>query len=231
MPGPPPLPLIAYPGWLKAPDAKPPDRKGGDPAGAPAGGGGTYKLPPEVKAGLEKAWKDSFPGGKSQEQGGILVRKKDGTLEWKPGKPMSLADGGSGAFSPNYGDVKKDETLVATAHTHPYTKAEGGHTNVTFSGGDLGNMAIEPREPMKFVRSGEGVFMVRTTEAFEKELKDKGGAKLDAEMRKTYKDAFDKFPGGVVDSAEAATKAVCEKYHLEYFKGKDDTLTKVDTSK
>lgn len=230
--GPLPLRLIAYPAWLKGPDAKPVPR-GGPRSGSPAasGAGATFALPPAVKDGLARAWGGSFPDGKSQEQGGILVRRSDGTLEWKPGRPMPLDQGGSGAFSPNYGDVLPGETLAATGHTHPYTAAEGGFTDVTFSGDDLANMAIDPREPMKFARSGDTVFMTRSTEAFERELRDKGSARLAEEMRRTFREAFDRFPGGTVASGEAAAKAVCEKYHLDYFRGKGDTLTKVDTSR
>lgn len=233
MPGPAPLPLITYPSWLKGAERKPPVREGGDkPASAPASSPTTYTIPPDVVTGLAKAWGKSFTKtGKSQEQGGILVRRSDGTLEWKPGKAIPLEEGGSAGFNINWEDVKAGETLVATGHTHPYTKAEGGFTKVTFSGDDLANLAVSPREPMKFVRSGETVFMARSTPEFDREIAARGEATISEEMRRTYQEAFDKSKGGTVAKAEAAARAVSEKYHLEYFTGKGNTLTKVDTSK
>src|SRR5882672_8241395 len=72
-------------------------------------------LPKELTEGMQSAWDDSFPGGKSQEQGGNLVREKDGSYAWRKGKP-----GTSGMFTPDYGDVGKDQTLVGVGHTHPY---------------------------------------------------------------------------------------------------------------
>lgn len=34
----------------------------------------------------------------------------------------------------------------------------------------------------------------------------------------------------MVAAAEAATKVTCAKYHLVYYKGQDEKLSKVDTS-
>ncbi|MEO6063059.1 MAG: WXG100 family type VII secretion target, partial [Thermoflexales bacterium] len=92
----------------------------------------TVEVPKVLNDGLADAWKDSFPKGRSQEQGGMLVQKGDGTLEFRRG-----AAGDSGSFSPNYGDLKDGETLIGLVHTHPYDATEGGHTNVSFSGADI----------------------------------------------------------------------------------------------
>src|SRR5262245_37325667 len=107
--GPPPLPFIPYPAWLH-PDRQPTGGgpTGGPPAGGPPAAGGTpvtFTLSPELKQGMKDAWDASFPGGRSQEQGGILVRKADGSLEWRAGPA-----GNSGSFSVNYGDVRAGET-------------------------------------------------------------------------------------------------------------------------
>jgi len=225
--GPPPLPPIPYPAWLSGGGGTPPS-----PAPAPAAGGGapapaTFTLPPELKTGMKAAWDASFPGGKSQEQGGILVRKADGTMEWRPGPA-----GNSGSFSVNYGDLKAGETLVASAHTHPYDASEGGHTDVTFSGADIGNMALGSRpEDMKFVRSGDGIFMVQETQAFKDFVAAKGDAAARAEVVKTWNDSFAAATGTIQERAEAAVKATCQAHHLDYFKGTGDTLTKVDVTK
>ena len=99
--GPPPLPSIPYPSWLGSTAAhkvpSPPGGTGGPAAppapgpGSTAGLGDTVTVPPELKKGLGEAWADSFPGGKSQEQAGVLVQKADGTVEWR-----RVVDGVSG---------------------------------------------------------------------------------------------------------------------------------------
>jgi hypothetical protein len=89
-------------------------------------------LPEELHEGMQTAWAQSFPQGKSQEQGGILVQGPSQKYQWKPGLP-----GTSGSFKPNYGDRNPDETLIATGHTHPYDKIEGKFTDISFSSQDL----------------------------------------------------------------------------------------------
>lgn len=69
-------------------------------------------LPKELVEGMAESWGKSFPQGKSQEQGGILVRKKNGLYQWKAGQ-LGL----SGLFVPNHTDVDKDETLIAVGLT------------------------------------------------------------------------------------------------------------------
>lgn len=58
-----------------------------DVTGAPE----SMKLPPELQEGIEAAWAASFPEEKSLEQGGILVKTKDGKYVWKAGKGTSGA--------------------------------------------------------------------------------------------------------------------------------------------
>lgn len=237
--GPPPLPLIAYPAWLLDPERKPEgDSDGGasPPAGDAPGPAPTYTLPPELKAGLQSAWDGSICWGeRSRERGGILVRKVDGSLEWRPvkiGKKRKRGDGRS--IRINYGDVGKDETLVASAHTHPFTKVEGGHTRVSFSDGDLANLVTGP-EPQKFVRSNDTVFRVAKTPEFEaivKEARDRRREdELKAEIKATWQGAYQDAKGSLPERTEAAVRAVCRKYRLTYFKGTGDTLQRVDTSR
>jgi len=189
---------------------------------------GKIELPKELIKGMLQSWKKSLPKGKSLEQGGILVRKKDGLYEWKPGKP-----GTSGAFTPNYGDVEADEKLVAVGHTHPYSKSEGGHTGVSFSGGDLASIVYE-KNPLNIVRSGKKVFVLARTAKFNKLVKglgDRGKKNLHDKIEALWDKVFSAHTGNVKQAAHAATKAVCKKYHLVYYIGKGATLKKVDTSK
>src|SRR5438132_14391503 len=43
----------------------------------------SMELPKELTDGMQAAWDASFPGGKSQEQGGILVKTAQGKCEWR----------------------------------------------------------------------------------------------------------------------------------------------------
>ncbi len=227
--GPPPLPQIPIPDWLSGSGAKPGGGSGG--GGAGGGGGGTVKIPPELKAGLDNAWKDSFPKGKSQEQAGVLVRKADGSLEWK-----RVVDGVSGSltggtFRIDYGAlVGKGETLVGAAHTHPYDASEGGHKDVSFSGADFARLTVVP-DPQHYVKAGDSVFMIARTPAFETLVKTDGAAKVAGDINKTWNDTFAAAKGTLQERVETAVKAVSQKYGFDYYSGKGDTLTKVDTTK
>ncbi|BAZ32223.1 hypothetical protein NIES4074_47250 [Cylindrospermum sp. NIES-4074] len=181
------------------------------------------KLPPQLIKGMQDGWDKSFPGGKSQEQGGIIVKDKEGNYQWKPGK-----SGTSGSFTPNYGDQGKDDTLIGVGHTHPYDASEGGMTDVSFSGDDLARLVyVEDR--IAVVQSGQGQFVAARTEEFNTMLKgldEAGKKKMFDEINKTWDDTFKSAKGKFQERVEAAVKAVCSKYHLVYYKGKDGNLTK-----
>ena len=201
--------------------------KGGmDTADAPD----KIKLPEVMNKGMGAAWDKSFPGGQSQEQGGILVQNADGSYEWKAGTAKTRAEGGSGAFSPNRGDVGKGQTLVGTGHTHPYDASEGGMTNVPFSGTDLANMIYNP-EKMKMVQSGEGQFLSARTSEFDKKIKDlddKGKKKMYDDMKKEFDtimyDPKDKRP--FEERNRDAAIAVSKKYGLLFYEGKGGELAR-----
>lgn len=184
-------------------------------------------IPPPLVEGMQKAWDGSLPAGKSQEQGGILVRNKDGSYEWKAG-----AAGSSGSFQPNYGDKGKDQTLVALGHTHPYDATEGGHTNVPFSGQDLARQVYSD-EPFNMVQSGKGTFGTARTAEFDKMvagLDEKAKKKMFQEMSKEWNSLFASGKGDLAKNADSATRAICQKYHLLYYRGEGDSLDLVDTS-
>lgn len=173
-------------------------------------------IPRAMDEGMEAAWKASFPGAKSQEQGGILVTTADGGYKWKAG-----AAGTSGTFQPNRGDVATGEKLAATAHTHPYDEHEGGHTDVGFSAGDIANLVYyHDKEKVKMVRSGEGDFLVATTKEFDDMVKaaaDKN--KLYEEVKKTWNDAYAAATGSIQEKVVTAIKKTCLKYHLLIYRG------------
>jgi hypothetical protein len=179
-------------------------------------------LPKQFSEGLQQAWDKSLPGEASLEHGGILVSKADGTYEWKAGKKST-----SGTFSINYEDVGAGETLVASAHTHPYSKAEGGHTNVAFSGGDMANF-VTGSERIKVVRSGTGEFMLAKSKEWDDDVKGRSATKiaeLEANIEKTWTDSYAAAKGDLPARVEAAVKAVAKKFHLLYYRGTGGALT------
>lgn len=178
------------------------------------------ELPKALEDGLADAWSKSMPEGKSQEHAGILVKDKDGKYVWKAKKEA----GESGSTTLNLEDVGKDETLIATAHTHPYDKDEGGFERVAFSGGDLGNLLAEDVRRMTVVRAAKAEFVATKTKEFDAMVKDFDAAKKEAmrdDAAKVWQAAFD----GAPDKADFEAKvqlgveAVCKKYHLAYYKG------------
>ena len=184
---------------------------------------GEITLPKELQEGMQKAWDKSLPGDTSQEQGGILVKDAKDKYAWKAG-----AAGTMGTFTPNYGDLGKDESLVGVGHTHPYSKAEGGFTDVPFSGADLAAFATDP-DKMQMVQSGEGQFVAARTEEFNEKLKDlddKGKQKLSGEMEAKWDETFGKTKGTFQEKHAAAAKKIAEEYGIVYYAGKGGKLTK-----
>jgi hypothetical protein len=203
-------------------------KKTGTQPAAAAGALDPAALPPELVRGLGDAWAASFPRGTSKEQGGILVRKADGTTEWRAGTNST-----SGSFNINYGDLKSGETLEATGHTHPYDPTEGNYTDVAFSDADLANL-VTGAERMKFVRSGDMIFMAKKTATFDALVAGKDAAALAtlrANMKTTWKDARTAATGTMQEKVIAAVKAVCNAYGLELYAGKGSSLAKVDVTK
>lgn len=184
------------------------------------------ELPKELAEGMQAAWAGSMPAGKSQEQGGILVMTKEGRYQWRAGPP-----GTSAMFSPNYGDVKEGETIIAVGHTHPYDASEGGHENVSFSGQDLARL-VYVADRMAVVQSGKTRFVASRTKAFDDlvaaaDTDIKKRALFD-EISKLWDDEFAaarKAKTKFVEAVEVAAKVVCERYHFVYYVGEGDTVS------
>jgi hypothetical protein len=114
-------------------------------------------LPKELDEGMQKAMKESYPGGKPQEQGGIFVEKADGTMEWREGPA-----GKQSSFRPNRKDAQPGEKIVGTGHTHPNAPFKTGQ-GAGFSWQDIANMIKNPEEAFKMVQSGGKQFMSAVT--------------------------------------------------------------------
>lgn len=190
----------------------------------------SVKLPAAVDKSMQDGYKRSFPGGKSQEQGGIIVKDKDGKYVMR-----DAPAGDSGSMTPNYGDKKATDTLIGVGHTHPYDASEGGHKGVSFSGADLARLALVA-DRIAVVEAGGTQFLAARTAEFDKLLEGKNQAQKRALFNEINTHWDTKFAAGgakgIVKAAEAATKSTCDKYHLIYYKGASGgDLSKVDTSK
>ncbi len=182
----------------------------------------TISVSPEVQAVFDEQWANSLPGGKSLEQGGTLVRNKE------TGEISIQNIGGlgstSGSFSPNtqLADPEKYEVL-GVFHTHPYDASEGGHTNVSLSGGDAGYM-INEGQSIIIAQSGQGQYAyVRTAETPDNvdyialnEAQNNRVVELMGEG-KSFSDA----------SRQAALETA-DAYGLAYYEGSNGTFTRVD---
>jgi type VI secretion system secreted protein VgrG len=182
------------------------------PADAPK----SFTFPPEMCKQFNDLWGKSFPKGKSQEFGGTIVKDKDGNLSL-----VNIGGGTSGTFTQNR-SVPKDQTIVGGFHTHPYDKSEGGYTNVSLSGADMGNM-INRGDNFNSVQSGDGLFMCMRTSETPKNVDAK---KMDSEQNARIMELTKK--GNSFDKAsQLAAKETAEKYKLAYYEGKDCTVNRV----
>ena len=183
----------------------------------------SIRVPQEVVDGMQDAWDDSMPGGRSQEQGGIIVEEDD-QYEWKRGDA-----GDSGSFSPNYDDLEDGEDLVGVGHTHPYDETEGGFEDVTFSGQDLARLVFV-EDDIAVVQSGESLFLAARTQEFDQMLEglsEKDKLALFNEMKDTFDEAYGDAKGSFQDRVRAGVLAVVDEYHLLYYEGKGNTLHRV----
>ncbi len=176
-------------------------------------------IPDDVNKKMGEQWGKSFPGGKSQEQGGTLVRDKDGNLKVVN---TDTASSTGGTFSADE-KVPADTKMVGVFHTHPYDKSEGGMTNVSFSGGDIANVINNSNRDMGIVQSGDGQFLImKTAETpasvdYDKLNQDQNDRV--AELQKGGK-SFD-------EASRIAAKETAQKYKMAYYEGKDGVLNRV----
>jgi hypothetical protein len=164
---------------------------------------------------MKDGYANSFPGGKSQENGGTLVQDKDGNVS-----VVNQGTGTIGTFSPDR-NVAPDQTIVGTYHTHPYDASEGNHTDVSFSDADIAYAA--QHKELIVVDGGDKQFMVVPTDQT---------PPLDrAQMKKDWQDAFDASRGSGKSFSEAsrdAAAAVAKKNNMAYYEGSNGTLNRVD---
>ncbi len=198
--------------------------------GAPA----DIELPGVLNHGIKAAWDKSFPQGIEQEQGGILVITKAGTLEWRSGKPKGEAGQGEYSFTPNHQDIRGAE-YVGFGHTHPYSNSA---ENSGPSAQDISLLFVNdragrwPPERMILVQSGNDQYLVARTAEFDQIIKPRDTGErtaLAVGMERMYHRVMKQQQQAGATKAEqvdAAIKAVAQYYDLVYYKGTNGHLIK-----
>jgi uncharacterized Zn-binding protein involved in type VI secretion len=220
----PPTPGLAVPGALSSPS------EGAASPAAPAAGGPadpeamptsipktcpdapkTIKLPNDINQEFQDSFKNSFPGGKSQEQGGTLVQDRDGKI-----KLVNKGSGTSGTFTPDL-NVGPGQTVIGTFHTHPYDESEGGFKGVSFSGADIANSVT--RQKPSYVDAGDKQFMIMPTKATPAgDIRGDWQKELDAQLA-AGKD--------LPEASRGAANTIAKKYKMAYYEGQNGELTRV----
>jgi hypothetical protein len=102
-------------------------------------------------------WDNSFPGGRSREQGGTLVSNNVGNV--------SMIHPGGGKRDSFHADVRTDpdQKLLGVFHTHPYDSTEGGYTGVSMTGADAASLINNHAWNVIIAQSGDEQFMYLRT--------------------------------------------------------------------
>jgi type VI secretion system secreted protein VgrG len=197
------------------------------------------KIPKDLQKQFDEQWKNSFPGGKSQEHGGTLVRSTKPAVE-AGGDPatgttrscpktgdLSMVNSGSGlnassgSFSPDR-NVPAGTTAIGVFHTHPYDASEGGNTDVSLSGGDAAYM-INKGDPAIIAQSGDGQFMYLRTQQTPANV---DYTKLDDDQNARISELVGD-GRSFSEASQIAAKETAQKYHLAYYEGKGGVLRRV----
>lgn len=175
----------------------------------------TITLPKNVNDAAQKAYTDSFPGGKSLEHGGTLVQDAGGGVQVR-----GVGPGTSGTFQPDRTVAGAGEKIIGTFHTHPYDASEGGYTGVSFSGADI-NYANHFKEPI-YVDAGTRQFAIMPTQATP--------ALAPGVLTQEWDQKFSALLGAgksMQDASSQASNAVAQKYGMAYYEGSNGVLAKV----
>lgn len=186
------------------------------------------RLPKNIVSELERAWKESFPGGHDMEQGGNLVKTYGGDYK------IHRGEGHSEGMYEGSEDVGWTEDLVAQVHTHPYhdQRDKNPQEFATFSDGDFDSL-MRSGAHMSVLRSGPYTFVLSKTKQFE-QLVERSAPDNDEQQLKqlakrmtdVYNKAFEASNGTFPEKCEAGVIAVAEQFHLVYYVGQGSDLTR-----
>lgn len=196
----------------------------------------TVRIPDAVGKGLDEAWTktvNTAAKGPAKEYGGNIVRTYGG--EYK-----ARGSGGESThmFEQDEHDVPRWGELTGVYHTHLYDDIPG-QPHSTFSEGDVSSFASHDQN-ISLLRSGDMTYMMARTKEFEAmqaEIeKETDGEKLMAK-RAQFQQQIEKFYNGVYKKAggdenrakamDAAMAATAKQYHLAYYAGKGNNLSRV----
>lgn len=179
---------------------------------------GKMEITPEISGEMDRLWQQSVKDdGSVQEHAATLVRDPAGNV-----KLVNPVAGDANSVEPNR-NVPEEDELLGTFHTHPYSREEGGHTGVPFSGQDI-VLTINEGDEIALVQSGEDVFAIQRTDATPDTV-DKDT------LKQEFGDAlFNYLDDPNVSFAEANYKAnleICQKYSLAFYAGRNGSLKEV----
>ena len=181
-------------------------------------------LPMAAQRGLQESWEASKADHHAKERGGNLVRDVHNghmtSFAWRPGKAVK-----DDTFLPDPDDVGKDQTVVATGHTHGYAN---GTENVSFSGDDIAGL-VDESQHMDLMQSGRTRYMVARTAEFDARLKGLDDDQLTAlrnQITTTWNTAFEG-EGTISQRAERASVGTCRLFKLAYYRGEGGTLNRI----
>ena len=166
---------------------------------------------------FDQLWSNSFPGGASQEQGGVIVSDASGKM-----RLTNMSAGTSGSFSPNL-SVAPGEKVEGIFHTHPYDSTEGGHTGVSLSGGDAAYL-INGKQNFIVAQSGEEQFMYMRTDAT---LPVVDSIELNSAQNGRIAELLDKNTS-FSEASRIAAQETAKTHGLAYYEGRKGVLNLVE---
>jgi len=192
----------------------------------------SFGLPSEFVMAARFAMNNSFPRGRSQEQGGLMVKDKDDKWVFRRG-----GAGQSAMWQTNHDDKQAGNRIYALFHTHPYDHTEGNITHASFSGQDIALLLVL-EEPITVIQSGTGFFAM----ARSKEFQDWNDRMSRSERDRAFSDISAHYDVSLQrgmnqgmsfkDAMDFAAKQVALKYKLGYYAGEQgQPLKRIDVTK
>lgn len=151
--------------------------------------------------------------------------------EWWQLRRSSLAGGADGdTYNPNDHDVGWTQSLVGMVHTHPYDDPKVPEGFASFSEPDFVSFMSSDAH-LSVLRSGPFTFMLSKTQQFQKLVEATNNDpdqlfEISQRMVEKFHQAFGRTKGSFSEQVEAGVMAVCEAFHLVYYEGQGNELTR-----
>ena len=173
------------------------------------------ELGEEVAQEMEALWRKSV-----QDVDKGMVKECAATLISQEGKFLLInpVEGMSASVTP-IREVSEGQEFVGTFHTHPY---EDG-TTAAFSGQDIA-YALEHKDPLTLVRSGDEVFALMRTNKTAREV---DASKVKQEFEQVLAEYMDNPAVSFSEAVYLANIELCRRYGLAFYRGKGESLKEV----